>query len=218
MTLRGWVRSATLVAFLVVPLAGCELALIGAVGGSAYTAFEDRRTAGTQLEDEGIELRVGNRIADRFGDRAHVSVNVFNRWVLITGEVPEESMRAEAEKIAQAVPNVRGVANEMQVAGVSSLASRASDSFITSKVKARMVDGRRVNPVHVKVVTEAGVVYLMGILTDRESNDAVEIARTTSGVRKVVKIFEACRTTDEVCRPRQPSADQPAKPAGRPVS
>lgn len=196
-------------------LQGCELALLGAAGGAAFTAIEDRRTSGTQIEDESIELRAGNRISDRFGDRAHVNVTAYNRWVLLTGEVPSEALRDEVEKIVRAIPNVRGAANELQIAAVSSLGSRTNDSFITSKVKARFVDARRFNPVHVKVVTEDGVVYLMGVVTDKETEDAVEVARTTGGVRKVVKIFEYCKATDEVCRPRPtPAAEQPkAKPA-----
>ena len=196
-------------------LQGCELALIGAGGAAAVTAFEDRRTAGTQIEDEGLELRIGNRIGERFGDKAHVNVTAFNRWVLLTGEAPDEAARAELEKIATAVPNVRGVSNEVQVAGASSLASRASDSFITSKVKARFVDAHKFSPVHVKVVTEAGIVYLLGVVTETEANDAVEVARTTGGVRKVVKIFEYCKTTDELCRPR-PKA--PAEASDKPAS
>lgn len=196
-------------------LQGCELALVGAGGAAAVTAFEDRRTAGTQIEDEGIELRVGNRIGERFGDKAHVNVTAFNRWVLLTGEAPDEAARTEMEKLAAAVPNVRGVSNEVQVAGASSLGSRASDSYITSKVKARFVDARKFSPVHVKVVTEAGVVYLLGVVTDKEADDAVEVARTTGGVRKVVKIFEYCKTSDEVCRPRQKA---PAAEASKPAS
>lgn len=195
-------------------LQGCGVALIGAGGAAAVTSIEDRRTTGTQIEDEGVELRVGNRIGERFGDKAHVNVTAFNRWVLLTGEAPDEAARAEMEKIATAVPNVRGVSNEVQVAGSSSLASRASDSFITSKVKARFVDARKFSPVHVKVVTEAGVVYLLGVVTDQEAEDAVEVARTTGGVRKVVKIFEYCKATDELCRPRPKApAEAPAKPA-----
>jgi len=202
------------IACSVLLLQGCELALIGAGGAAAVTAFEDRRTAGAQVEDEGIELRIGNRISQRFGDKAHVNANAFNRWVLLTGEAPDDAARAEMEKIAAAVPNVRGVSNEVQVAGVSSLTSRASDSFITSKVKARFVDARKFSPVHVKVATEAGVVYLLGVVTEKEADDAVEIARTTGGVRKVVKIFEYCKATDEVCRPRPKTpAEAPAKPA-----
>ena len=107
---------------------------------------------------------------------------------------------------------VRGVTNELQVAGVSAYSARASDATITGKVKARFLDANRFNPVHVKVVTEAGTVYLMGIVTEREANEATELARTTSGVRKVVKVFEYCRPGDDACRPREaPKGGEPKR-------
>jgi osmotically-inducible protein OsmY len=204
---RFWIAAC----LLACPLAGCAPVLIGAAAGGAYTSLEDRRTAGVQIDDEGIELRVGNRISDRFGDRAHVSVTSYNRSVLLTGEVPDAASREEAERIARAVPGVQGVANELEIAGISSLGSRTNDAFITSKVKARFLDARRFNPVHVKVVTEAGVVYLLGVVTEQEGEEAVELARTMSGVRKVVKIFEYCKGADELCRARP--TDQKPKPA-----
>ena len=212
MKTSSWLSLVVLAALL---LQGCELALLGAAGGAAFTAFEDRRTSGTQIEDERIELITGNRIGERFRDKVHVNATSYNRWVLLTGEAPDEATRGEIEKIVLAVQNVRGVANEIQVAGISALGARATDSFVTSKVKARFVDARKFSPVHVKVVTEASVVYLLGVVTDKEADDAVEIARTTGGVRKVVKIFEHCKATDEVCRPRsKPDAEQTkAKPA-----
>lgn len=205
-------RMALLLGTSAVLLQGCELALIGAGGAAAVTAMEDRRTAGAQIEDEGIELRVGNRISDRFGGKAHVNVTSYNRWVLLSGEVPDEASRAQLDKIAQSIANVRGISNEVQVAGISSLGSRANDSYLTSKVKARFVEGRRFSPVHVKVVTEAGVVYLLGVVTQKEADDAVEIARTTDGVRKVVKIFEYCQPSDEACRPRPKAPAEAPKP------
>ncbi len=190
-------------------LQGCERAVLGAAAGSAVTAFEDRRTSGTQIDDEGIELRIANRVADRFGDKVHLNVNAYNRFALLTGEAPDEATRAEIEKMALAVPNVRGVSNDLQIGVPSSISSRANDSFITSKVKARLLDASRVSPVHVKVATEAAVVYLMGVVTEQEGEGAVEVARTTGGVRRVVKIFEICKPTDEVCRPK-PKAGEPA--------
>jgi osmotically-inducible protein OsmY len=190
-------------------LAGCIPALIGAGAAGAYTALEDRRTTGTQIDDESIEVRAANRIADRFGDRVHVNVTAFNRSALLTGEVPDEGARDEVEKIVRAVPTVRGVTNDLQVAGASSLGARTNDSYLTSKVKARLLDSNRVSPLHIKVVTEAGVVYLLGIVTEAEANEAVELARTTGGVRKVVKVFEYCRADDNVCRTRE--APPPAR-------
>jgi len=194
-------------------LQGCELALIGAGAGAAYSTIEDRRSSGTQLDDDAIELRAGSRIGARFPDKIHINVAAFNRAALITGEVPDEAVRAEVEKIVQGVQNVRGVTNEVQLAPVTSLGERTSDSLITTQVKARYLRANAFNPVHVKVVTEAGVVYLMGVLTEREADDAVDIARTTSGVRKVVKIFEYCKATDQVCRPLPSPPPEKQKPA-----
>jgi osmotically-inducible protein OsmY len=203
------VRAAVFALLAAAPLAGCIPALIGAGGAAAYTALEDRRTAGTQIDDESIEVRSANRIADRFGDRVHVSVTAFNRTALLTGEVPDEGARVEVEKIVRAVPTVRGVTNDLQVAGASSLGGRTNDSYLTSKVKARLLDSNRVSPLHIKVVTEAGVVYLMGIVTEPEADEAVELARTTGGVRKVVKVFEYCKPDDNVCKTRD--APPPAR-------
>ena len=193
-------------------LPGCVPVLIGAGAGAAYSSLEDRRAGGVQLDDEGIELRTANRISDRYGDAAHVNVTSYNRTVLLTGEVPDAEARAAAERIARAVPNVRGVSNELEIAGTASLTARTNDSFITSKVKGRFLDARRFNPIHVKVVTEAGVVYLLGTVTEREADDAVELARTMAGVRKVVKLFEYCQPTDQICRdkPADPKKPKPA--------
>ncbi len=182
-------------------LLGCMgMMMVGT--GVAVATVEDRRSTGAQLEDRGIELRASNRIDDRFGERVHVNVTSFNRYVLLTGEVPDEATRTEAETLARGVPNVLGVSNDLQIAGKSSTTSRSNDTIITSKVKTRFADANRFNVFHVKVVTEAAVVYLLGIVTEEEAAAAVEIARTTAGVRKVVKMFEYCRPTDEVCRPR----------------
>lgn len=189
-------------------LQGCAVAVVGAGVGAAAMAIEDRRTAGTQIEDERIELQASNRISDRFGDKVHVNVTSYNRTVLITGEVPDQAVKAEIEKIVGAVSNVRGATNELQVAGVSALSSRSNDAFLTSKVKARFVDQQRFNALHVKVTTEAAIVYLMGLVTEKEGNDAAQIASTTGGVRKVVKVFEYCKVEDDPCRPRQAAASK----------
>jgi osmotically-inducible protein OsmY len=183
-------------------LAGCiEMMAVGT--GVALATVEDRRSTGTQLEDRGIELRAGNRIDDRHGERVHVNVTSFNRHVLLTGEVPDEATRADIETIVRGVPNVAGVSNDLQIAGRSSTTSRSNDTLITAKVKTRLVDANKFNPFHVKVVTEAAVVYLLGLVTEQEAADAVEIARTTAGVRKVVKMFEYCKPDEEPCRPRK---------------
>ena len=192
-------------------LQGCApVVMVGA--GAAVVAFEDRRTSGAQVEDTGIELRTGNRVDDRYGDKVHLNVTSYNRYVLLTGEVPDEAARLEIEKIARGVPNVLGVTNDLQVAGQSSMGARSNDTYLTSKVKTRFLDSGKFNAIHVKVVTEASVVYLLGVVTEQEATDAVELARTTSGVRKVVKMFEYCKPTDAICAPRPPSKPAEQRP------
>jgi len=192
-------------------LAGCVgVAMVGA--GSAAISATDRRTTGVQIEDERIELVSSNRFTEKFGDKAHINITSYNRNVLLTGEVADAKAKEEAGKIVRGVPNVRGITDDLQVGSPASLGSRAGDAGITGKVKARFVDAGTFNPVHVKVVTEASVVYLLGIVTEAEAKDAVEIARTTGGVRKVVKVFEYCKPTDPACAPRdKPKADEATK-------
>ena len=200
--------NARLVALLIVaalPLAACVPMVIGAGGAAVYSSLEDRRSTGTQIEDESIEVRASNRVSDRFGSRVHVNVTSYNRVALVTGEVPDERARDEIEKIVRAVPNVREVTNDLQVSGISSYGSRSNDAYLTSKVRGRLLDTKRVSPVHLKVVTESGVVYLMGLVTEPEADEAVDIARNTGGVRKVVKVFEYCKPSDDICRPRSKS-------------
>ena len=178
-----------LIASLVPALQACFPAVATGVGMGAMMVT-DRRSSGTYIEDEGLEWKVDKKIGERFGSNAHVNVTAFNRIVLLTGEVPDEATRSALEQIAASVPNVRGVTNETHVAGTSSLTSRGNDSMITSKVKARFVDANKFSANHVKVVTEAGTVYLLGMVTRSEADLATEIARTTSGVSKVVRAFE----------------------------
>jgi len=170
--------------------------------GAAAVSELDRRTVGAQIDDVGGGLRAADQIRNRYGDAVRVNVTSFNRSVLLTGEVPDVKTRTEIEYIVIGIANVRSVSNDLQVAGVASLFSRASDATITGTVKARLADSRKLNPIHVTVITEASVVYLLGIVTEAEANVAVEVARTTGGVRKVVKVFEYCNVTHDVCRPR----------------
>lgn len=186
---------------MVFTLQACVPIVLGAGGAAAYSSLEDRRSTGTQIDDESIEVRASNRIGDRFGSTVHVNVTSYNRVALLTGEVPDEKTRTEAEKIVRAVPTVRDVTNDLQLAGISSYGARANDSYLTTKVRGRLLDTKRVSPVHLKVVTEAGVVYLMGLVTEAEADEAVDIARNTGGVRKVVKVFEYCKPGEDACRP-----------------
>ena len=173
----------------VIALGGCVAAAVGGAAAGGYLVGEDRRPANAMADDEGIELKASNRITEKYPE-AHINSTSYNRLVLLTGEAPTAAAKADIEKIVRELPGVRGTFDEIAVAPATVLSSRTNDSYITSKVKARFVDARKFNPVHVKVVTENSVVYLMGIVKKQEADAATEIARTTSGVRRVVRVFE----------------------------
>jgi len=185
-----WCATVVCVASLGSLLGGCvPLVIGGAAVGSALVAM-DRRTSGAQLEDEGIELRSIGRLNENLGSRVHVNVTSYNRQVLLSGEVPSAQDKQLVEQIVSRVDNVRSVVNELAVLGASSLTQRSSDALITGKVKAAMVDSKDLFANAFKVVTERGTVYLMGRVTQREANRATEVARSTGGVQKVVRLLE----------------------------
>ncbi len=210
-------RTLFLLAALVPVLAGCVGAAVVGAGAAGALIYADRRQAETIMTDEGIEIRAGNRISDKFGDRVHVNITSYNRTVLLTGEVPDADVKAEIEKITAGVPNVKAISNELQIGALSSLQNRSNDAYLTSKVKARFIDANQFATNHVKVVTENGVVYLMGLVKQRESASAVEIARTTAGVLKVVRVFEVISDTEARRLDPQPSTP-PAKSNAQPAS
>ncbi|MDD2925634.1 BON domain-containing protein [Rhodoferax sp.] len=181
--------SLTLVTCLGGALTACAPVVLGGavVGGLVAT---DRRTSGAQLEDEGIELRSASRIRDNLGDRGHVNVNSYNRRVLLTGEVPSLQDKQLVEQIVSRVDNVQAVINELAVLGNATLTQRSSDSLVTGKVKAGLVDAKDLYANAFKVVTERGITYLMGRVTQREADRATDITRSTGGVQKVVRVFE----------------------------
>ena len=183
-----WVRITAALA-LVMGLGACAPLVVGSFVGGAMVAT-DRRTSGTQLEDEGIELRSANRIREMVGDRVHVNITSYNRQVLLTGEVPNDRDRQYLAKLISEVDNVRSVVNELAVMPKSSLSDRSADALITGKIKASMLDSKDIFASAYKVVTERGNVYLMGRVTQREANRATDIARTVGGVKKVVRVFE----------------------------
>ncbi len=170
-------------------VAGCvPLVIGGAAFGGLMVA--DRRTTGTQVEDEGIELRAINRITAEYGERVHINVTSYNRQVLITGEVPTAEVGKAIHALVADVGNVTSVINDVAVMPPSSLAQRSSDTFITGKVRARLVDAKDISAIAFKVVTERNVVYLMGLVTEREATRATSIASGVDGVHKVVRTFE----------------------------
>lgn len=171
-------------------VSGCVPLVLGGAAAAGTVMAIDRRTTGSQVEDEGIELRVKNAISDKAGSEGHINVTSYNRQVLLTGEVPSEAAKQKSEEAARTSQNVVSVVNELAVMANTGLTQRSQDTLITGKVKASLVDAKDIVSSAIKVVTERNVVYLMGRVTERESKRAAEIARGVSGVKKVVRVFE----------------------------
>jgi len=190
-------------------LGGCApLVVGGAMVGSALVAT-DRRTAGTQVEDQGIEIKAAARLREAMGDRTHINVQAYNRVVLLSGEVRNEADKVEAGRIAGAVENVTRVHNELQVGFLSSITSRANDVVLSSKIKATLIDAQALQSNAFTVVVERGEVFMMGRVTEREANLASELVRGIPKVEKVVRLFELISEEELTKRtPKKPSAEQ----------
>jgi osmotically-inducible protein OsmY len=188
--LRSAIFAAAALCACALTLSGCIPLVIGGVASTAAIAT-DRRTTGAQLDDELIEDKTTAELLERYkGREVHLNVTSYNGNVLLTGEAPTEGVKSEIEGVARGMPKVRSVQNEMVVGATTDLGSRTNDTFITSKVKARFIEANKFQINHVKVVTERAVVYLLGVVRPEEGNAAADIARTTSGVQRVVKVFE----------------------------
>jgi osmotically-inducible protein OsmY len=170
-------------------LQGC-IALVGGAAVAGGLSLNDRRTGGTQIEDQAIELKSGGRIREAIGDNGHVNVTSYNRIALLSGEVPTEADKAAAEKAVAGIEGVTNVVNELEVGPNSSISTRSSDTVITTRVKSALIDAKDVQASAIKVVTDRGNVYLMGRVTEREATRASDIARAQPSVMKVVRVFE----------------------------
>ena len=173
-----------------VGLTGCVPVIVAAGVGGATLVATDRRSVGAQADDEAIELKIANEVAARYGETVHVNATSYNGIVLLTGEVPDQGAYASIGNIAASTDRVRSVHNDLAIGPLTPLSTRSNDTFITSKVKARFVEANKFAANHVKVVTERGVVYLMGIVRRDEADSAAQIASTTQGVVRVIKVFE----------------------------
>ena len=171
-------------------LQGCVAAAIGAGATVGVMSAHDRRTTSVQADDEAAEWKATQQIPEAYREAAHVNFTAFNRRLLMTGEVPSEEARSTIGERVAKLDGIKEVFNETTVGPASSLKSRSNDGYITSKVKARLVDEKTLSANHIKVVTESGTVFLMGVVGDREAKVSVQITRTTDGVRKVVNLFE----------------------------
>ena len=182
---------ALIISSVVGSLGGCAAVVVGGVIAGTTMVATDRRTSGSQLNDEGIEIRANNRLKEKFGERGNFSVTSYNGRVLLTGEVGGNADKLAAEQLVFQIENVKLVVNELAIAGsTSTLQERGNDTYITSKVKASLIEAKDVSSTAFKVVTERGVVYLMGRVSQREADRGTDIARSVTGVVKVVRSFE----------------------------
>lgn len=212
------------VSLMAISLAGCVAPLLlgGAFAGGILAAT-DRRTSGAQVEDQGIELRAGSRLSEALGERVHINVTSYNRQVLLTGEVPNEKDKATAEQIISKLDNVKSVVNELGVLGNTSLSARATDSLITSRVKAALLNDKDVYGNAFKIVTERSVVYMLGRVTKREADYATTVVRGQSGVQRVVRVLEIISEDElkQLLPPPEPKVEMKSSPvmsgSGQPV-
>ena len=209
--------SAAVAALMSGALTACIPLMIGGAAAGGALVATDRRTSGAQLEDEGIELRANSRIRSSVGDLTHVNVTSYNRQALITGEAPSEKEKQLVEQIVRGTDNVNSVVNEMTIGPVSSLSRRSQDALISGRIKASILDSKDLFLNAFQVSTENGTVYLMGRVTQREADRVTAIARSTSGVSKVIRVFEIV-TEDELVRglPAKSAAPRPAPAASAP--
>lgn len=195
-------------------LGACAPLVVGSAMVGSALMVSDRRTSGAQVEDQSIELKAASRVRGAVGERGHVNVTSYNRTVLITGEALNEADKAGIDQAVRSIENVRSVVNEVAVMGASSMSSRSNDTLLSTRVKANFVDAKDVQANAIKVVTERGVVYLMGRVTEREAARATELARAVPGVLKVVRVFEMLTEAElAALTPKQPApVPAPAKP------
>lgn len=188
--MNSTIRLAVLLVVLAPQLQACIPLLVGAGVGAGVMVAEDRRTSATLLEDQTIEIRARNRITEKYAEQVNINVTSFNRFIMLTGQAPTEEIKQDLSVLVLEVPNVRNIQNEIVVGGLSSTTSRASDALLTSRVKARLAQDKNVSANNIKVVSENGTVFLMGLVTRAEADFSAQTAATTGGAQRVVKVFE----------------------------
>lgn len=190
-------RRRILVAFGLLPLlSACVPAVIVTGAAVGVVSYHDRRSTGTQADDETTEWRARNRLPAIWRERGNVNFTAYNRRVLVSGEVPDERAKDEIGALAAALDGVQKVHNELRIGTVSTVGERADDVLLSSRIKARLLDQKVVSSNHVKPVSERGVVFLMGIVSEAEAQAAIDVVRTTAGVAKVVSLFEVLPASD----------------------
>lgn len=206
-----WTKLSLCLAMAGVVLTGCAAAVVGGAAAGGGLVATSRRSPQTQYADQAIELQAGSRVSDALKGNGHINVISYYRKVLLTGEVPTAEDRQKAQAAAAGTPEVVGVVNELAVMPDSAFSQRSSDTYVTSKVKTNLLEANGVPANSIKVVTERGTVYLMGRLTRRETDLATEVARTTSGVERVVRVVDFI-SEQAALHPNDPTGTSAATP------
>jgi osmotically-inducible protein OsmY len=218
---KATLARATLIASLLsgvaLTLQGCPLLVVGGVAGGALVAT-DRRTLGAQTEDREIQVKATTQINQNLPDQAHVNVTVFNRRVLLTGEVPDEASKQKAEEVVRGINNVGTIVNELAVQGASSISSRANDSYLEGRVKSSMVGEKDLSANYYKVVCERGSVYLMGLVTPDEGAHGADVAARVPGVTQVVKVYQYIKPEEATALSAAAASGASATPAAAPAT
>ncbi|VVE32298.1 BON domain-containing protein [Pandoraea soli] len=189
MNFQRVVKPLAAAALIAATLAGCAPIILGGAATGALVAT-DRRSVGAQTEDREIQIKAEANTANNLPDAAHVNVTVFNRRVLLTGEVPNDASKQRAVEIVKQISNVRGIVDELAIGPASSFGSRSNDAWITSKVKANLINTKEISANVFKVVTERGDVYLLGLVSEEEGRIAANVTSRIDGVQKVIKLYE----------------------------
>jgi osmotically-inducible protein OsmY len=199
-------------------LSACAPLVVGAIVAGTAVVATDRRTTGAQVDDATTQLRVSNELSTAMkGQAVHISINSFERKILLTGEVPNEEVKAQAGDVAARTANVRAVVNELTIAPPSTFGQRTGDTTLSGKVRAAFVNTKQIAFNSVDIVTERGIVYLLGFVTEKEGEVAAYVASRVGGVRKVVKVFDY-GSPEEVQRRRNPSGPPAPTPATSPAT
>jgi osmotically-inducible protein OsmY len=187
----AWMARLAAATLLAGSLSGCIGVVLGGAAGGA-TVVGDPRTTGSQVEDESIELKAGNLLRGdkELSQQTHINVVSYNQVVVVTGEAPTEDMRSRVFEMVKGIEKVRTAHNEVTIAAPSPISARTTDSWLTTSVKAKIVGAKELNAIRIKVVTEAGTVYLLGLVKQEEGDLAAQLASQTAGVQRVVKLFE----------------------------
>ncbi|WP_306523685.1 division/outer membrane stress-associated lipid-binding lipoprotein [Rheinheimera sp.] len=181
----------TAIISLTLLLQACAAAVV-AGGASAVTSASDRRTLGSQIDDSSIVVKAERALEENktLEERAHINVNSYNGILLLTGQAPSQDLVDLAASLVQPIQGVKDVQNQIRVGNPISFTTRSRDSWITTRVKSMLVGDKEVSALNIKVVTENGEVFLMGLVSSTEADKAVEIARHVNGVSRVIKAFE----------------------------